>query len=233
MFLPAGAQVVWKSGPLKSVEAYNPHTKKICKLPDLPYAVYGHSHCGGLICSDKSCLKLGPMGFVKATVSNIQYFNERGKFSAGVNLTYPTNSFYPPGTLCAQEKNLRFCPSSGESGSPLMVEDDEGRFSAVGVNSFIKGCSVFQFIKKRPDRTILRQVSENPSVYSRLSCFLPWIAQKYGMSYTATEEDERCEEGTGDINEVGGDQCRTTPTDRRDRGNRKEALCLFPLYLDS
>ena len=69
MFSPAGAQVVWKSGPLKSVEAYNPHTKKICKLPDLLYAVNGHSHCGGLICSDKSCLKLGPMSFVKATVS--------------------------------------------------------------------------------------------------------------------------------------------------------------------
>ena len=73
MFLPAGAQVVWKSGPLKSVEAYNPHTKKICKLPDLPYNVFSHTLCGGLLCGgtdgEKSCLKLGPAGFVKTTVS--------------------------------------------------------------------------------------------------------------------------------------------------------------------
>ena len=61
------------TGSLKSVEAYNPHTKKICKLPDLPYAVYGHTLCGGLLCGGygglKSCLKLGPLGFVKATVT--------------------------------------------------------------------------------------------------------------------------------------------------------------------
>ena len=78
----------------------------------------------------------------------------------------------------------------------------------------------------------LRQVSENPSVYSRLSCFLPWIAQQYGMSYTATEEDERCEVGKGDTKEVRGDQCRTTPIDFMDRRDRKEPFCLFPFYLD-
>ena len=79
MFSPAGHLVVAGSGPLKSVEAYNPHTKKICKLPDLPYAVYGHTLCGGLLCGghggggDKSCLKFGPAGFVKATVTLQQY----------------------------------------------------------------------------------------------------------------------------------------------------------------
>ena len=60
---------------LKSVEAYNPYINKICKLPDLPYAVRDHSLCGGLLCGGynsrhrRSCLKLGPWGFVKATVS--------------------------------------------------------------------------------------------------------------------------------------------------------------------
>jgi len=159
-----------------------------------------------------------------------RYFYEDGDIT-GVNLTYPTNSFYPPGTICAREKNRQFCPTSGESGSPLMVEDNERRFSAVGINSFIKGCSAFSF-GNFPTQSYLRQVSGNPSVYSRLSCFLPWIAEQYGMNYTATEEDERCEEGTGDINEVGGDQCRTTPTDVRDVIDKKEPFCLFPFYLD-
>ena len=40
---------------------------------------------------------------------------------SGVPFKYPTNSYYPPGTICASELNNEFCPTSGESGSPLMV----------------------------------------------------------------------------------------------------------------
>ena len=53
-------------------------------------------------------------------------------------MTYPSNSYYPPGTVCAVEKEGKFCPTGGESGSPLMVTDDEGRMVAEGINSFIK-----------------------------------------------------------------------------------------------
>ena len=173
-----------------------------------------------------------------------QYLSES---SAGVwqssKLTYNTNSFYPPGTICAREKNFQFCPTSGESGSPLMVEGDDGRFSVVGVNSFTKGCSLIKwdtaelsYLSSWSDASfrfsVLQQFSANPNVYARLSCFLPWIAEQYRMSYTTTEEDVRCQEGTGDINEVGGDQCRTTPTWRWDIGDQTEALCIFPFYLD-
>ena len=61
----------------KSVEAYNPYINKICKLPNLPYTVSEHTLCGGLLCGghsyEKSCLKLEPWGFVRATVSLKQY----------------------------------------------------------------------------------------------------------------------------------------------------------------
>ena len=56
----------------------------------------------------------------------------------GEPLNYPTNSYYPPGTVCAIEKETKFSPTSGESGSPLMVKDDEGRMVVEGINSFIK-----------------------------------------------------------------------------------------------
>ena len=56
----------------------------------------------------------------------------------GEPMNYPTNSYYPPGTICAVEKEKKFCPTSGESGSPLMVSDDEGRMVAEGISSFIK-----------------------------------------------------------------------------------------------
>ena len=160
------------------------------------------------------------------------YFSAFGP--TGDLLKYPTNSSYPPGTVCAREKNLKFCPTSGESGSPLMVEDEEGRFAALGLNSFIKGCSTFTYRSAAVQQgNYLRQFSENPTVYSRLICYLSWIAEQYGMTYSPTgEEDERCKVGTGDIKEVGGGDCRTTPTNDGDRTDGIEAECIFPYHLD-
>ena len=54
-------------------------------------------------------------------------------------LNYATNSYYPPGTVCATEINNQFCPTSGESGSPLMVRDEQSRYIISGLKSFIKG----------------------------------------------------------------------------------------------
>ena len=59
-------------------------------------------------------------------------------FWSGAPLQYPTDSYYPPGTVCATEKQREFCPTSGESGSPLMVTDGGGRVVAEGIHSFIK-----------------------------------------------------------------------------------------------
>ena len=57
----------------------------------------------------------------------------------GDPLNYATDSYYPPGTVCATEIWNAFCPTSGESGSPLMVRDDQSRFIISGLKSFIKG----------------------------------------------------------------------------------------------
>ena len=50
---------------------------------------------------------------------------------------HPTNSYYPEATICAAEVSKRFCPTSGESGSPLMTKVN-GRYTAVGLQSFVK-----------------------------------------------------------------------------------------------
>ena len=61
------------SAKLKSVEAYNPHISKVCKLSNLPESRVGHTVCGGLLCggqdNGRSCLKFRPLGFVKTTVT--------------------------------------------------------------------------------------------------------------------------------------------------------------------
>ena len=57
---------------------------------------------------------------------------------SGNSFQYPTNSFYPKATICASDIENTFCPTSGESGSPLMVKKSE-RFEATGIQSFIKG----------------------------------------------------------------------------------------------
>ena len=44
--------------------------------------------------------------------------------------------------------------------------------------------------------SVLQQESSNPSVYTKLSCFLPWIAEQYNMEYDASSNtDEECEAG--------------------------------------
>ena len=53
----------------EKVEVFNPHTKKTCRLPDLPGgARLSHSQCGHLLCggghsssTEQSCLMLNPL----------------------------------------------------------------------------------------------------------------------------------------------------------------------------
>ena len=163
-----------------------------------------------------------------------EYFNQ--------NLyKYASNSYYPPATLCATEITGRFCPSSGESGSPLMTADSHGRYMISGILSFIKGCSQFSY-DRGDAHSYLVQYSDNPSVYTKVSCYLPWIANQYNMIYEYNgEADSDCFTGHGNIKEVTAEVCRTNPsiipwiwfTRRGGIGlDRAEAPCLFPYTLD-
>ena len=150
---------------------------------------------------------------------------------------YPTNSYYPPATICALEKFQSFCPTSGESGSPLMDTSGDGRFSVIGTMSFIKGCSQFSYNTLTGYQySNLTQRSVNPLVYTKLSCYLPWIAEQYNMVYEG-DIDPDCTTGTGDINEVTTEACRSSPVYSLVNNllyseDRVEATCIFPFTYD-
>lgn len=98
-------------------------------------------------------------------------------------LKCPSNTSYPAATLCAKDFAKQACFSPGESGSPLMV-NETGKFHTKGIFSFVKGrgCDIY---------------SNNPSAYTKLSCFLPWIAKEYGMKYEPEENyDPQCTQET-------------------------------------
>ena len=166
----------------------------------------------------------------------------------GGPLTFPSDTYYPPGLVCGKEQRRYFCPSSGESGSPLMT-DNGGKLQIDGILSFIKGCGAFSFDQDfgslfpilnifnpttfNISYSVLYQQSNNPSVYTKLICFMPWIASQYGLQYNDSEEtDQACVKGTGNIEDVTGvesKECRSSPSSYF---NFVEFPCIFPFYLD-
>merc|ERR1712241_789582 len=120
-----------------------------------------------------------------------------------------------------------------------MVQDDEGLFYMLGINSFLKGCSSLSIFHSTEfvssgGIAVLKQFSANPSVYSRLSCFLPWIAEQYGLNYIPSQPaDPECEQGVGNINEVTTEVCRSTTTNRLDVAAKLEPPCILPFTLDN
>merc|ERR1719447_1476442 len=113
-------------------------------------------------------------------------------------IEFPSETYYPPATVCAKDVTVQSCFSTGDSGSPLMVreEDRPMRYFIEGILSFVKGCEQFVFGDRSGGKFNLLQNSENPAAYAKLSCHLPWIAEQYGLSYDPAE-DEDCDKGTG------------------------------------
>ena len=96
-----------------------------------------------------------------------------------------------------------------------------------------QGCSAFDMYGSRVS-SYLFQRSVNPAVYTKLSCFLPWVAAQYDMDFTPPgDPDPACLNGNGDINEVTAEDCRTNPSSNLyDRVDGIEASCLFPFTLN-
>ena len=179
----------------------------------------------------------------------------------GEPLEFPSDTYYPPGLICGKEQRRFFCPSSGESGSPLMT-DNGGKLQIDGILSFIKGCGAFSFDQSfgslypvlslfdpddfNLDYSVLFQQSNNPSAYTKLSCFLSWIAEQYGLEYSSDPvPDQSCVEGNGnieDVTEVESRDCRSSPSSYFDvfssqfqlnfQTDISELPCIFPFYLD-
>merc|ERR1719474_298513 len=106
------------------------------------------------------------------------------------------------------------------------------RFYAEGLLSFSKGCGIFTFGADNDAETIfeLNQRSDTPLVYTKISCFLPWIAQQYGLTYTSYEEvDSACTESSGNPDDEKNETCRILPTNLLDPFVG-EVECIFPFY---
>ena len=186
--------------------------------------------------------------FAQLSLQVYQYFSQQWHYSmqitecrdperefwTGNPLKYPTKTYYPPGTVCATEINSDFCPTSGESGSPLMVRDEDSRMVAHGLQSFLKGCTAFNWREALGGTSsLLNQISENPAVYTKISCYLPWIAAQYNMDFTPhADPDPECLNGKGDINDQTAELCRANPFGYNDQIDGTEAICLFPFTLN-
>jgi len=154
-----------------------------------------------------------------------------------IPLQYPSNSSYPKGTVCAKDFTKQSCFSTGDSGSPLMVTNEDDKKSIEGILSFVKGCDQFEFgedteefSSKTTNKLIQR--ADNPATYTKLSCFLPWIAAQYNMNYENTGlPDPACTQGSGDPQD-GKNTCRTTPSNWAELRDDLELECKFPFYYD-
>ena len=91
----------------------------------------------------------------------------------------------------------------------------------------IAGCGLVAFLEPEstPGFSFLRQESQNPVVYSKLSCHLPWIAEQYDMDFDAIDTDPECLEAVGseEVSDEDTRECRAVSPEEK---------CIFPFYLN-
>ena len=102
------------------------------------------------------------------------------------------------------------------------------RYYIEGIQSFLKGC---EFNKLSKTITFFGVKQESPSVFTKLSCYLPWIAKQYKLSYEHEVEvlaDESCTLSTGDPEDADNQICRESIGDP----NAEERQCIFPFFYE-
>ena len=151
------------------------------------------------------------------------------------NISYPSTANYPPGLICAKDVTGRFCPNDGDSGAPMMVKNNDGRFYMEGHLSFLWGCTFFEMGPTDSSNTVFQfeSISENPLAYTKLSCYLPWVAEQFGLFYENHPSDEACPQGSKQQPTVNANS-QTDTTCREALGTGPlpgfELPCIFPFY---
>lgn len=105
------------------------------------------------------------------------------------------------GTICAVEPSKASCLDTGDSGSGLVMERFQGGYSWEGALSFYRGCD-----QPRLDG-IRISFGENPGVFTEGSCYLPWIAESYGMQL-GEGLSTGCRPASGDIEDRDKKECK-------------------------
>ena len=82
---------------------------------------------------------------------------------------------------------------------------------------------------------IVVQVSEHPLAYTRLHCYLPWIAEQYDLDFDYEDipgDDPACSTGFGNPDEDENVRCTNTPSTLKEIREEIEQPCIFPYYVD-
>jgi hypothetical protein len=163
-------------------------------------------------------LALGPVGFAVIGGGALLAYDTTTE-----NLPNPSNTSYPAGTFCAKESSRTSCFSQGDSGSPLMVREETRpqRFVVEGILSFVKGCERFLLsVSVDETRAFMKQYSNLPTAYTKLSCFLPWIASEHNLDYEQGEPETQCVQAAGDPDDKDKSPCKTD----------FNTTCIFPFF---
>ena len=117
-------------------------------------------------------------------------------------------TFYPAGTKCYLDPSQSSCFLFGNSGSGVArrISPDNAekeQYAFTGPLSMSKSCdNIFIFDEK------ITYGAENPGIFTDAHCYLPWIAEMYGMKLPdAYTSDPSCSQAHGDRRNINKDDC--------------------------
>ena len=121
-----------------------------------------------------------------------------------------SNTYYPPGVVCATDPSGASCLDTGDSGSGLVVPraGQPRQYAWVGPLSFYRGCDRAKAMNLDD---VFKHLSpfngENPGVFTNGLCYLKWIAEQYGM--TAEDPGPECGVSLGSREDENLEVCTT------------------------